>query len=587
MTIQTEFLSNLFQGVEDGYLTFVRLREGDKGSAVSVRAPATDFSATLDEFVETHKKTLYFNIGVCRENLPSTVRGGKDSVSSVCCLWADIDMPKEGSKKKYPGAEAIASALADMPLQYTALIHTGGGVHVYWFLKEPTAFNSLADAVSFEERYSKPWMTLLKIKLAKYGEFDLDSVYDVSRMLRIPGSYHKSGPQCIVKESDYERRYNLDDFEPYLEVIDIGKLLPDYTPILSESHDGKVDQVRLDVLLSNSSSFKKIWDGKTEYTSLSEADMAIAGYGVSAGWTDDEIANLMIAWTMKLHPARIQEKYEKNKGYLGRTIAKARASRVSQIALETLASGEVLVQAEDAAKLAKAITDTGSASPSPEAISNAKPTRDEIDAHVRAKTLGELSRSLGLPIASWIQFGREDPIYTIVLATGQQIRIGGEADVVDSPNTFNRRIYSECQKKIATKTKLEWVTILEWFARIVEVVEAPESRLTEMARVGIRHYLESADVGLTKDRDAALRKQRPYHDGNLIHIYSAEVIRYINMHGGGMKWKTSEFLNAIRQIGFERESIAYEVDGKRTSTSYWCASNADYLDILNNARKRI
>jgi hypothetical protein len=573
MGTPSEFLGQVFQGVDDGFVTLNCLRERLSSTRLSV----TDLSG-VDAFVDQHKETLYYNVGVTRECLKDGVRGSKADVSAVCCLWADVDMPKEEQKKqkKYPTRDAIDKALADMPLPYTALVHTGGGVHVYWFLKEPYAIGSVTDAEKFENTLNKPWTTLLKVKLAKYGDFELDSVHDVTRMLRIPGSMHKNGNQCVVEDADYDRRYNPDDFAPFIEAIDVARLTPNYVPAFTGPVNGMLNPARLDALLHNCKKFADIWSGKRPFESASEGDAAVAYHGIMAGWSDDEIANLMYAWRLKHHPGKesmekITRKEAGYGSYIGRVLAFVRRNRESEVALARLGGGGILedggVPVDDTATGPVTVAADGTV-PMP-----------------RAQVLSIISDSLKVPVARWIQVGLEDPIFTLILADGRQVKIGGEAAVVDSPKAFERRIYSELHVKIPPLTKAQYENLLRGLCRIVEVTEAPEIQLAEVARNGISQYLEANRPLAESERGMAMRQNRSFTEGSKVYFSAPDVIRWLNMHGGSAKWTNREFINACRKLGYTRDTVHYEFEWKRSTKSYWQAPADDYGDVAD-ARKQ-
>jgi hypothetical protein len=139
-------------------------------------------------------------------------RGKESEVVAVPALVADVDAaPKDGHN--YPPQSVILDTLADMPLTASMVVVSGrpdGGLHVYWLFHKPFIIGSDADRKRIKA-VSKGWQGLLKAKLKPY---DLDSTFDLVRVLRPVGTENKKYGtivQAVAFEPD--RRYTLADFE--------------------------------------------------------------------------------------------------------------------------------------------------------------------------------------------------------------------------------------------------------------------------------------------------------------------------------------------------------------------------------------
>lgn len=573
------FLGELFQGVDEGFITLVRF--GESGKPISTRIPVTQ-PELADEYVSEHTVTLYYNVGVCSSDLGPSVRGSKKDVSAVTCLWMDIDLPKIDSKKNYPPEAHVMSALADMPLKYSALVHTGGGLHVYWFFNEPQTFAEASAAESFEQKLSKPWSNLFKVKLARFGQYDIDSIFDVSRMMRIPGSWHKNGRQCVVTEANYNLRYSSDDFATYVEEIDINKLMPStYIPKLFKRPDGTLNLQKLDALVYNSPNFKKTWEHKNaKLPSGSEYDASLARHAIDAGWNDEEIANLIWAHNERHTPDRLKKLCRAVPvfgTFLSSQIAFARR-KAAESKKDTSFDPEYFDPDADGPDGFEMPPSTEGGISNDSGVAVAAPP----SILTRPEKLQKASKILGVPVARWIQVGRENPLFTLVTAEGRSIRIGGEREVVDGWTTFNRRLYSEIGQQIPDeyKNKKEWNNLLRGLAMLVEVVDAPEVTTAAMAQAGVAQYLEEKRFGREKDRENTLRIRRAYYDGKKIHVNMQDLVKHLNMHGGGHKWNNVEMVSALTSLGFDRETLHYEIDGRRSTASYWSKDASVFQDLI-------
>lgn len=122
---------------------------------------------------------------------PEKGRGSLKDVQSIPGWWADLDIGTEGHKPAQrpnpANVDEAMSILDDMP-KPTAVIHSGGGLQVWWLFEEPWVFEDPADA----QRASNEWQN----RLVQQGEargFHVDSLGDLPRILRVPGTQnHKT-----------------------------------------------------------------------------------------------------------------------------------------------------------------------------------------------------------------------------------------------------------------------------------------------------------------------------------------------------------------------------------------------------------
>lgn len=106
-------------------------------------------------------------------------KGKKPDIVCVPFLWADVDVNKRGWDM---GKTVQAIHSLPVELRPTAMIHSGGGLHLYWQLQTPLTLNSgdpeWHEAVEMIETLNK--------RLA--GLVGGDAVQDITRVLRVPGS---------------------------------------------------------------------------------------------------------------------------------------------------------------------------------------------------------------------------------------------------------------------------------------------------------------------------------------------------------------------------------------------------------------
>lgn len=144
---------------------------------------------------------------VCMSTIDGEKRN-KDTAREIITLFADLDFKTIDGLPGDP-AEARAEVLRQIKRlrhQPSIIVFSGGGVHLYWLLKEPFSSQDERDRIEDALR-----------QLADIVAGDLP-VCEVARVLRLPGSHNTKNdaftPVEII-ELHAERRYDLDDLEEW------------------------------------------------------------------------------------------------------------------------------------------------------------------------------------------------------------------------------------------------------------------------------------------------------------------------------------------------------------------------------------
>ena len=123
-------------------------------------------------------------------------RGGNDDVVVARELFCDLDWEEnEGhASKKLPTEDTVRAVVATFPIPPTAIIDTGGGLQVYWRLKESVPLAEFDRGQSF-------------MRAAFEAEGLHVEATDACRVLRVPGSLnHKYDPPRPVTVSHFTPR---------------------------------------------------------------------------------------------------------------------------------------------------------------------------------------------------------------------------------------------------------------------------------------------------------------------------------------------------------------------------------------------
>jgi hypothetical protein len=270
---------------------------------------------------------LYFGVGLIRRGTRG--RGTAADVTAIGALWADIDLAGEAHPDK-PLPTTIDEALGlldDLPLGPSLVVDSGHGLHAYWLLKEPWVFDS-AEERGRAARLARGWHGLVCLTAARHG-WRLQNLGDLARVLRLPGTTNyktRGAPVPVQLRARYpERRYLTDDFEPYLVE---EPLLPaaDGKEPRSLHPDAQPPAEKLELALQESPQFRLTWERQREDlqdSSQSGYDLSLATMAALRGWTDTEIAALIVTHRHRhgQHPEKAMRQ-----DYVQRTIKRARSA---------------------------------------------------------------------------------------------------------------------------------------------------------------------------------------------------------------------------------------------------------------------
>ncbi len=138
---------------------------------------------------------LFFGVNPVRDT--ATGRGTADDVTRLSCLWIDIDV-KPGGCPTLDVARAIGAEVGlKIGARPAVTVSTGGGLHCYWPITSGGILNGDTAAASLLLRWKR-----LVGEVAARRDIKLDSVFDLPRMLRVPGSFNSKygDPRLVTAE---------------------------------------------------------------------------------------------------------------------------------------------------------------------------------------------------------------------------------------------------------------------------------------------------------------------------------------------------------------------------------------------------
>ncbi len=173
-------------GHTDGEFTAIGYKDtedtdGVFHTAVMAPAEAAEFAATLPDTAD-----VYFGVNPVRR-MPAGRRGTATDVTRLAALWADLDV-KPGGCPNIDVAEAIIAELSiALGSRPSAITHSGHGLQPYL----PIADGAITDTVR-AAAFLRRWGRTVAATADRH-DVAVDSVFDLPRMLRVPGTFNNKG----------------------------------------------------------------------------------------------------------------------------------------------------------------------------------------------------------------------------------------------------------------------------------------------------------------------------------------------------------------------------------------------------------
>jgi len=529
---------------------------------------------------------VYFGLSLVSGD--PTGRGKFANMAAIACLWADIDLADPVHKKKLlpPDLPAAQKLLNHVGLAPSIVVNSGHGLHAYWLLKEPWTFADDADRHK-AATLARRWTATIRAVAKAQGFDDIDSVGDLTRIFRLPGTFNHKDPDPAamplpvkIVHANPGLRYDVDDFdlvlvaEEYEPQEDQGLKMD---PLILRS-DAEPPPNKLIPLLENDAKFKKTWQRRRpEFPSPSEYDQSIANTTAYANWTEQEIANTIIAFR-RLHDLDVTKALRRD--YMQRTIGKAiktakhdrTIAKLAETAMQAMAEDQIITEAEairenrTMAEMNNKQTITILA----DAIKDADTEYTQngtADATTKKALLEKLSAVLGIPILRWVQHGQENARYSLQLSDGRWVRMGTTKDVL-SPDHFRSRLYEATRVLIKTTKRKTWDNVCQCLAKVVEVVENEEMTDAYQTKQWIKSYLDDHPPMKEEDWQEAASISEPFIRNDMCHIHAGELHKHMRILQHE-KITHAELCDCLKVCGYARVTVFFRYGGERSTRSFW------------------
>lgn len=290
-------------------------------------------------------RDVYVAVSVADEVGDHNQRIKSENSVGLMGLWADIDIATPDAHKKYnlpPTEEAAMELLDACGMQPTLVVHSGHGLQAWWLFTEFWDFGTEDDGERLAAAgLAQRWNTTLRVRAAERS-WTVDSTFDLARVMRVPGTLNRKGSPVMPVRllSSDGPRYEPTDFDAFmvddsllanLGITSEQTYIPDEVK-LSEANEPPFEKFQ--VILANNEQFEKTWKRKRKDMpdqTASSYDLSIATQLADGGFTDQEIADAIIAWRRQ-HKEDVQKALRPD--YIRRTLARARTASAKARAMD-------------------------------------------------------------------------------------------------------------------------------------------------------------------------------------------------------------------------------------------------------------
>ncbi|WP_017531242.1 MULTISPECIES: DNA primase family protein [Pelosinus] len=182
--------------------------------------------SNIDTIIDTAmsvKNDIYFGVNLGSKP-KSEGRFTAEDITTIPALYVDIDIagPNHKSKNLPADMNQALTFINELPIEPSIIVSSGSGLHCYYIFKEPWKLEPPEERLQAQS-ISKGWQNYIRSRT----KWNIDSTYDLPRVLRIPGTFNCKNPEIPVEVtvlSSNDNRYNQSDFSQYIaEVVKVEK----------------------------------------------------------------------------------------------------------------------------------------------------------------------------------------------------------------------------------------------------------------------------------------------------------------------------------------------------------------------------
>ncbi len=509
----------------------------------------------------TPLRETYIGAGLRGERPSGSKRGGSKEVTGVAGLWIEIDIKGPGhNEKDYPPNEEAAHSILDSTgLKPTIIVNSGHGLQAWWLFNECWYFDDDAERDAFQ-RLESQWQKTLSAHADNLGGWVIDTTSDLARVLRVPGTVnHKVTEIPVQVQLIGEEGPRYETWDPFEERL-IAEKKPTAVsvggnrggPITLDENANPVIEM-LEALKTASRKFRLSWGRKrTDFKdqSASAYCMSMACIAAEAGWSDQEITDLLISWRRKENePLKLRVDWYCNYNVEYSTIPKARKIVEKSIAIEDLTTEE-----------------------------NQKDSPEEFKEAI--------SRFFESECEALIQHGEEDSSWSLEMKDGRNIALGSSKDIWSIDHCRGRLSEKEVELPDDLK-KNQWTKIVKKMQKHIRRLENPEVGDRKIiVREWVDDYLQSTPAVYSNASEEgwqpAVSHRCPFvrhdqGDDGFVYLHASHFREWLDRHHKE-KIQITVLHDMLRLYSFERKNVTV---GPLTK-SYWrySLSTFSFIDSM-------
>jgi hypothetical protein len=484
----------------------------------------------------------YIGCGWTTRALGPHQRAKAEEIDAIPGLWVDIDCADGRAHKRTtlpPDPVTACDVIATRYPAPTCIVYSGHGAHLWWLFTTPWCFTD-ADDRALAAALVHAWQAGIRSLFQARG-WELDNTADLARVLRIPGTWNYKVPDAPVQATLAAcdgTRYPPEQLRRHLTQGLRGVLDPAVVPqqrvpvadiVLNPQAQPPIEKWEL--LREMDPRVKLSWEHRRRDladTSLSGYDQSLATFAAQAGWTDQEIADLLIAHR-RYHGGSLELR---NPNYYIRTIRTARAATNRlQFTPAERALLDRIEAAEDPAATPDALT----------------PLTDAE----RRQVLAILNTRLGMgwapnpnngaeplpALQALLCYTSDPPQYWVELfnVEGHRRRVKmGDGKAIRDMRRWNQLVFDERRAEMPEFSKTEWRTIRRLIAHAIQRVDmGPVGTDAGQIRDWLSAYVGAHPHPIAWDeRDAYLRDDLPFLSGRRAWFTLAGLLRWLRQDRG-------------------------------------------------------
>jgi hypothetical protein len=474
------------------------------------------------------------------------------NVASMGCLWADIDIGREGHKKEnYPKTLEDAMTVLSAYPKPSMVVSTGHGIHAYWLFRERFPASRPVDNEAAKELIER-WQRWLLRGMEEHG-LTMDMTWDLARVLRVPGATNHKDKAHVLPVTLVENNGTQYDW------LDLSKMIPSDIHAAARTtatKSGSIGALKLsedrvlngDVLNALQLRFRAKFNDSFQRTkplsggdqSASGYDASLAMYGVIGNLDDQQIADLII---MSRRAAGQDLKLRQD--YYANTISSARR------------------EAKKADSIEELINQSKSTPESQEAL-NISPEE------ARARVLDSLSTVLGVHVDRIVKYDLDpDPIFWIEINGSRRVKIG-PVDVIMEEKKFKNKVMATVGALLPDFKRPEWEKIAQLIVTSAEVQDNLTDGLFEdSTKALISEYLLATKIGDEPSDAAVLGMPFINSEGRVaIFLQSLKQWIYYTRHKDIREQDLAQFLTNIGCMN-RRMHFVMKSSGKSMTPHVW------------------